>query len=154
MEHETHANRLEDVLRDDHRRIGALGDQLLNPMHVNDSALAVRVFSDFERGLLAHLDVEERHMLPLLDKESPAEVAGIRAEHDQIRRLLAEIGLGLEIHAVREETIERLNTFLRAHSAREEKLLYRWADTSIGGAHRASILERLHLARPHRDAAA
>jgi hemerythrin-like domain-containing protein len=146
-------DRIQDALRDDHRRLDALGERLLNPVHVNDAAAADAAYGDFERGVLAHLDVEEQHLLPLVERDHAAEAAAIRAEHEKIRALLAEIGVSLELHAVREERMEALAAFLKAHAEREEGLLYRLADDALDHRRRASILERLHLARAHRDAA-
>jgi hemerythrin-like domain-containing protein len=149
MKEEAHAN-IQDALRDDHRRLDALIEALLNPVHVNDAVLADRAFRDLELGLVAHIDVEDQHMLPLLEKEDPAEAATIRAEHERIRKLLAELGIGLEIHVVREETMEELARFLRNHAAREEGLLYRLAEDALEEAPRRSILERLKSVRSHR----
>lgn len=156
MKDEALVDRIQDVLRDDHRRIDALGERLLNPVHVDLAAEADEAFGDFERGVLAHLEVEEQHLIPLIERDLPAEAAAIRAEHAKIRALLAEIGVSLELHAVREERLVALAAFLHAHAEREEKLLYRLAEGGLDRERRASILERLHLARAggaHRDAA-
>lgn len=137
------AVKVQDALRGDHHRLDALFEQLLNAVHVNDSALADAAWTEFENGILTHLDVEEEHMLPLLVREAPDEAEGILAEHRKLRSLLAEIGVALEIHLVREATVEELVGSLRAHAAREEALLYRWAETALADERKAHILERL-----------
>jgi hemerythrin-like domain-containing protein len=137
------AVKVQDALRDDHHRLDALFDQLLNAVHVNDAALADAAWTDFENGILTHLEVEEQHMLPLLRREAPEEADGILDEHEKLRSLLAEIGVALEIHLVRETTVEELVGSLRAHAAREEALLYRWAETALADERKVHILERL-----------
>ena len=126
----------------------------MNRVHVDDRAFALEAWRALERGLGAHLEAEERDMLPLLDAQAPAEAAGIRAEHAEIRRQLGEIGVGLEIHVVCEEVVERFARALRDHAAREDALLYRWAEGALDEEHKQSILERLARARSDRAEAA
>lgn len=153
MKDEAAKGRVEDVLRDDHRRIDVLGDQLLNLVHVGDAVAADRTYGDLERVILAHLEIEERHLLPLIERDRAEDAAIIRADHDKIRKLLGELGVGLELHAIREEVLEALSAFLKAHALREEGLLYKLAGEKLEEGPLAMILERLHLARPHRSAA-
>jgi hemerythrin superfamily protein len=137
------AVKVQDALRDDHHRLDALFEMLLNAVHVDDSALADTIWTEFERSVLDHLEVEEEHMIPLLARETPEEAEGILAEHRKLRTLLAELGVALEIHLVREATVEELIGSLRAHAAREEALLYRWAETALADERKAHILERI-----------
>jgi hypothetical protein len=58
----------------------------------------------------------------------PRRRAGLRQEHATIRHLLADMGVRLEIHAVKEENVKRLIVALHTHAAREGTLLYKWAD--------------------------
>lgn len=135
--------KLSQALHDDHQRLDELYEELLNRIHVNDAEAADRAWSAFERGLLDHIDAEEKWMLPLFERLDPAEAAAIRGEHAEILGLLADLGLGLELHVVRERAIEELIASLRAHAAREEASLYRWADAELPAEPRASVLERL-----------
>jgi len=134
------------ALHQDHERLDALFEELLNRVHVDDREGAQACWSRFERALLGHLEAEEQSMLPVFDREDKREADAIREEHEKIRALVAELGAGLEIHVVREETVERFVRFLREHAAREEKRLYRWADQGLAEASRASLLERLRQA--------
>lgn len=136
-----------DAMREDHRRLERVFEALLNYVHVDDRLAMQAAWRDFERGLSVHLDIEDEHMLPLLDRENPEEAAGIRRDHGIIRSMLVELGVRLDIHLLREETVESFIGLLRAHAAREEALLYRLADSALGDEPKGSILERLAAAR-------
>jgi len=138
---------LYEALRADHRRLDELFDRLLDQVHVNDTALADATWAELERGLAGHLDAEEKWIFPAIEPTHPDETRALRAEHAAIRERLAELGLELEIHALREETAERFIETIRAHGAREDALLYRWADQVLAEGPKASVLERLRLAR-------
>ncbi|MFT3776522.1 MAG: hemerythrin domain-containing protein [Minicystis sp.] len=134
---------LGEALRADHRRLEILFDELENLVHVGDTIRADEAWSRFERGLVAHLDAEEDEMLPILDLEDAEEAARVRREHQRIRKLLAELGIQLEIHILREDTVRAFLDFLRTHAAREEETLYRWADRALPEAPKTSILQRV-----------
>jgi hemerythrin superfamily protein len=143
---EENESTLYDALHRDHQRLDALFEELLNHVHVNDAQLIDATWTRFERGLLAHLEAEEQHMLPALEREDPAVAARVREEHAQIRAALAELGVGVEIHIVREEMVERFVQLLRAHGKREEETVYRWADRALDNTPKQSILDRLRSA--------
>lgn len=134
------------TMHEDHERLDALIEKLLDPVHANDAEAIDRVWGDFEHGLLAHLEAEEHHLLPALERVDTAEAASIRSDHATLRRLVAEVGAGVELHVVREHTVRRLMQFLRAHAAMEEHSLYRWAERGAPAASKASVVERLREA--------
>jgi hypothetical protein len=70
-------------------------------------------------------------MLPALARDQPEAAAALRRDHETIRAGLAELGVELEIHVLREETVQRFVGALRAHAAREDELLYGWADDAL-----------------------
>lgn len=122
---------LHAALHNDHQRLDALFEELQSSVHVGDAAAAQEAWTAFERGLLAHLEAEEHHMLPVFEREDPDEAVVIRNEHDKIRAMLADIGVGLEIHSAREARVEEFVRFLRAHAKREEAKLYAWAESDL-----------------------
>jgi hemerythrin-like domain-containing protein len=140
-------SKLYDAMREDHQRLERVFETLLNYVHVDDREGMQAAWDDFERGLSAHLEVEEAEMIPVLDRDNQEEAAAIRRDHAMIRRTLAELGVRLDIHLLREETVEAFVRLLRSHAAREEALLYRAADATLGEEPKASILERLAAAR-------
>ncbi len=111
-----------------HRELDALFDKLLLDMHGGDSATCQATWSRFERALLDHIEAEEVFLLPSFDGVHGREATIIRQEHAEIRHLLADMGVRLELHAVREEHVEKLIEALRKHAEREERLLYPWAE--------------------------
>lgn len=139
---------IRNAFHHDHRRLDTLFDELLNRMHVDDTAGAREAWTAFDDGLMAHLEAEEKFMIPIFEHRDPVEAQALLADHATIRALLAELGVMLEIHALRETKVEEFVGFLRAHAAREEAALYQWVDSDLPEAPKASILERLREARP------
>jgi hypothetical protein len=130
----------------DHEALDVLFDVLLNDIHGGDSRVCQTSWGRFEQALLNHIDAEEVDLLPSFDRVDPAETAALRQEHAALRHLLAEMGVRIELHAVTEENAKRLIVALRTHAAREEALLYKWADKlppDLAG----SLLKRLSTQR-------
>ena len=115
------------LLLADHQRLDELFERLLDDVHRGDWTACQGTWSRFERELLAHLEAEEIFLLPTFQREYPHETEGLREEHLNIRLLLADLGVKLELHALREQQARHLVELLQAHAAREEALLYRWA---------------------------
>jgi hypothetical protein len=115
-------------LLSDHNALDALFDTLLLDMHGGDSSRCQASWARFEQAFLNHIDAEEVFLLPSFDRMDPSEGTVIRQEHANLRHLLADMGVRLELHAVKEEHVERLIAALRLHARREEEFLYRWAD--------------------------
>jgi hemerythrin superfamily protein len=137
---------LHAALHDDHLRLDALFEELQSRVHAGDAAAAQETWAAFEQGLLAHLEAEERFMLPVFEREDPDEAVVIRNEHDKIRALLADIGVGLEIHTAREARVDDFVSFLRAHAKREEDKLYQWAEGDLPEEQSRSVLDRIRAA--------
>ena len=122
----THGERLTQ----EHQALDALYEEVANRVHCGDTAALDASWSSLEVRLLTHMDFEEEHLLPGFEVVAPDEVARIRAEHRAIRRALAEAGIAIELHTLREATVEEFLALLRAHAAREERLLYPWANVA------------------------
>lgn len=132
---------IHQALRADHQHLDALFEALLNCVHVNDAGATQAVWAELDHGLAAHLEAEEEHMLPLFDRFDATEAAAIRDDHANIRALMAELGVMLDIHALREDKVTELVAFLRAHAAREEAKLYPWATRDLPEGPRQSLLQ-------------
>jgi Hemerythrin HHE cation binding domain len=111
----------------DHQHLDTLFSQLLADMHAGEWRICQRTWSRFERELLDHMAAEEALVLPSFERVNPSETVGLREDHATIRSLLADLGVRLELHAVKEEHVRHLIESLRSHAAREDALLYRWA---------------------------
>jgi Hemerythrin HHE cation binding domain len=101
------------------------------------------IWNVLEGRLMRHMEVEERFLLPLIEASEGAEVERIRSEHARIRDGVAELGLGIDLHSVREPQIAELLRLLRAHAAHENQALYRSSGDKASTAVHHSISEAL-----------
>ena len=132
---------------------------VLELVHVDIRPELNERWAAYEDGILAHLDAEEMFLLPGLKAHDPVCAARISEEHAKIRELLAEVGVGLDLHIVREDQVRELARFLRDHAKMEEVPLYTWADTNLPSDRRTSLLRRLkvvwdRVTQPHPSTAA
>lgn len=138
--------RIRQDFREDHVRLEKIFAELLNAVESDDSPTIQRAWGSFEEGLTAHLEAEERHMLPALEHQHPEEVARIRREHAKIRELVGRLGIDADLHLLRKEVAEELVAFLRQHAKREDDHLYKWADEELDAglvAKLRSLLEKV-----------
>jgi hypothetical protein len=115
----------------DHERLERLFEDLRAAFDADAREDAARLWGDLDRGLSAHMEFEERHVLPAFRAVDSSEVDGLLREHDLIRRRLTELGIGVDLHAVRAEIVADFIALLRAHAHREDALLYRWAEREL-----------------------
>lgn len=132
-----------DSLSQEHARLDAMLATVLELTHADVRPRLERQWAVFEESLLSHLEAEETLLLPVVAKHDGAFAARIRDEHTKIRALLGEIGVGLELHMVREERMHQLAQFLRDHAAMEEGPLYLWAGNVIAEGSFRSVPRRL-----------
>jgi hemerythrin superfamily protein len=85
----------------------------------------------FERTLARHLELEEESLFPLVEGAHPESIQKLRDDHRLIRALVAEIGLGCDLHTVQRARIDALVKLLSEHAAREDATLDRWLDEEI-----------------------
>lgn len=134
---------LKDKLNHEHQRHKELFDMLLNRVHVGDTEGSQSAWTDFERALSGHLELEEEHILPLFERQDEQEAKALREEHEKIRSLAAELGVGLDIHTVREDKIKEFIQFIESHAQREDQLMYRWAAEELPDPERHTLLDRI-----------
>ena len=138
----------QELLHSDHAGLEALFEELLEEFADGHQREIRSTWTEFERRLLVHFDAEERFILPLFERVNPEETAAVRAEHAQIRKLLGDLGVGVDLHLVRLELARELIDFLRAHAQREEVLLYRWAARELDATARVAVAQELHPSLP------
>jgi hemerythrin-like domain-containing protein len=129
---------------DSHARLNLEATQVLDACAANAADISA-AWTKFERDLRAHLEAEERFVLPAFARADRTEAVAVLREHGEIREQLLEIGVEIDLHCIR---LDRSNAFvemLRTHAAREEQLMYRWADTQLD----ITLVEavRLYLSR-------
>jgi hemerythrin superfamily protein len=130
-------------LLEDHRRLELLFEELLSAFEENDREGVATTWSEFDRRLLAHMNAEERYLIPSLFRVDPRAARTILEEHRHLRARLTELGAGVDLHVVRLEAARGFVDELRAHARNEDRLLYRWADEHVAEADRKSLLKEL-----------
>jgi hemerythrin-like domain-containing protein len=142
---------LRALLARDHRELDRLFEALLNALQADAREDALRLWSAFDDGLCRHMTLEEKHLLPLLRKQDAREVEALLAEHDEIRAKLAELGVGVDLHEIRVQTVSDFVEQLRRHASREDALAYRWAQQNVPAAQQTEIRSALAAARALRQ---
>jgi hemerythrin superfamily protein len=130
-------------LADQHDRIEEACRELLSETYADDPRALCQRWRAFEAEVLDHMAAEEEVILPACARFAPAEVEGIKAEHARLRDLLAQVGVEVELHAVRAETVRRLIGCLEDHKAREELALYPWASHHLSPARLEALRQRI-----------
>lgn len=130
----------------DHETLDALLAQLAAEAQDSNRPGLQATWNEFEARLIAHINAEERYLLPLIEADNPREVAQTRREHGEIRDLIAELGVTIELHTAREPDIRRLVDLLRAHAKHEEEALYTLAGDKASTAVEHSISSTLKAA--------
>ena len=139
---------LRDRLTADHLRLDALFDDVLKRLALDDRDETRAAWGEFEKGLLAHLEAEEKFILPRFAKDHELEASVIRREHGAFRETLAELGVMVDLHAIRMNAANDFVRSLREHARREDALMYRWAQENLAQEARAEVLNSLRLRAP------
>lgn len=113
-----------------HARLETLFEQLLDAMAAG-SPDARELWTELDHGLLAHMEAEERYVLPAFAAVDTTAAREILGEHAEIRAQLLELGVAMDLHRLRFDTSREFIRLLRSHAAREDNLLYRWADARL-----------------------
>jgi len=122
---------IRDRMTADHLRLDALFDDVLKRLALDDRDETRAAWSDFEKGLLAHLELEESLILPRFAKDHELEASVIRREHDAFRKTLVELGVMVDLHAIRMDVANAFVRAIRDHARREDSLMYRWAEENL-----------------------
>jgi hypothetical protein len=89
------------------------------------------------------MELEERDLFPAFTTVNAPEAAALLHEHDRIRQRLLDLGIGVDLHLTRDYQVEEFIRDLRAHAAREDALLYQWAQRELHPTVRSSLRQRL-----------
>jgi hemerythrin-like domain-containing protein len=142
---------LRALLARDHRELDQLFEALLSALQADARDDALRLWSAFDEGLCRHMAVEEKHLFSLLGQQDAREVEALLREHDDIRAKLAELGVGVDLHEIRVQTVSDFVEQLRRHASREDALAYRWAQQNVPVAQQNEIRTALDAARALRQ---
>jgi len=105
--------------------------RLLAAMQANARADVTTLWNDLEHELLNHMEAEERFVLPGFARVDHGEATALLRDHGLIRENLLELGIALDLHCIRYERSQQFVDLLLRHAAREERLLYRWAEEHL-----------------------
>ncbi|HKU39447.1 MAG TPA: hemerythrin domain-containing protein [Polyangiales bacterium] len=131
---------------EEHAHLETIFNDLIAAANADARTESALLWTEFDSKLRAHMELEEQLILPAFAREHATEAAAILAEHEQIRSQLVNLGVGVDLHLVRADVIERFIALLRGHAAREDALLYAWTQAHLPA---PDVLERL-LERLHR----
>lgn len=113
-------------LRADHDDLEALTQKALQQLTEGDDADVGATISELQQRVLAHLDQEERDLLPRYAESAPEDAAALLREHAAFRKALADLDVATDLHLVRVGAVREMLAKLRAHAERENEGLYRW----------------------------
>lgn len=122
---------LEQLLLADHRRLEQLLVELQDAFNANAREDTQQLWSELERSVEAHFRLEEQTLFPRYAHFDATETKALAEEHQFLRARLAELGAGVDLKLVRAEVAGSFLAMLRAHAAREETALYRWANEAL-----------------------
>lgn len=128
-----------ETLSAEHRACDARFVEIEQAIHAGDRAAAQRAASAFTDATEAHFRYEENVLFPALESATPmaaGPVSVMRAEHTQMRELLAEIAPAIESgdDAMLGEVLDTLLLVMQQHNAKEENVLYPLADRALDAA--------------------
>jgi hypothetical protein len=112
-------------LRRDHARLEGLLDRFRDEPGGDGSPVLRARWRDFGAAFLGHMAAEEKHLFPKFGRVHPREEAMLRAQHAELRRLLAAAGLSLQ---ARSAALTAFTSALWDHAGREDLMLYEWAE--------------------------
>lgn len=118
----------------EHQHVDMLLHRVWLALRGDDSREVQLTWRQLETELDGHMRYEETELFPRFAEMHPTEAAALRAEHDELRRLMEALAIETELHTVRAEIAERLLDRLRAHAVREDALLHPWATRHLGDA--------------------
>jgi polyisoprenoid-binding protein YceI len=146
---------IQTILGGDHQRLEKSFEAVVAASTDEDQQAARELWRRFERDLLAHLDAEEAHVLPLFAKSDPDEAEELLDQHAHIRERLLALAIDLDLHSLAPELVKSFVAELRSHAVREERVLYPWAARQLGklvGGHlRRALADGQRAPLPDRD---
>jgi hemerythrin-like domain-containing protein len=130
---------LAELLGHDHERLENLFEKTLDAARAGvDTRTLGEIWTEFETGLVRHMDAEERLLFPLVHDET-GEVDRLRDEHRRLRAQLEVLDVEVDLHLVRTPRIEAFVELLRRHAQEEDRGLYTWAEQRIDPEDRAAL---------------
>lgn len=134
---------LQQMLMDHHCALETACQALLAQAYVDDPRQLVLHYRAFERSMLEHIAAEDALLLPAYAEHDPDDARSIRADHVAIQELLFRVGIEVELHSVRVDTVKQLIEQLQAHAAREDATMYPWGQDHLPLSIRRQLFVRI-----------
>jgi iron-sulfur cluster repair protein YtfE (RIC family) len=128
------ADCVSDLLGVDHSRLDAALADAKRLLVAGEMGAARERFGAFREGLERHIEAEEQVLFPVFEDLAGAAQGGptavMRAEHTELRKLMAEVAGVLETGAAEGLTkpLAALTARIYAHNGKEERILYPMTD--------------------------
>jgi len=119
-------------LRADHDALEDLTHSVMKKVIAGRREGLAEAIGELQARVLAHLDSEERDVLPRYAEYAPQDASELLAEHATMRSVLAELDVAVDLHFVRANALDAFLATLRTHAIRENAGLYRWAERTGG----------------------
>lgn len=126
-----------------HADLDRLFERLLEAVRANARPDIDTLWTEFDAGLRKHFAVEEALILPRFKAIDRSEADALLREHDEMRKALDGFAIEVDLHLTRADVVDDFVARLRAHAAREDRLLYEWAEANLPDASQTSVRERL-----------
>ena len=110
----------------EHAHLDRLFDEMLSSFQADARVEAMALWNQFDTELRAHMALEESQILPRLAEVNAPEAAALQREHDLLREKLLQLGIGVDLHVVRDTHVEQFLRELQNHAKREDRLMYRF----------------------------
>lgn len=132
----------------EHERFDHMFDELLAAFRANAQDDVRRLWNELDAGLSGHMDFEERVIFPPFKLLHLREAEALLVEHERIRSLLTELGMGVDLHMIRAEVVNDFVGLLRNHARREDALMYHWVEQDLDEAAREAAEGRRAAEKP------
>ena len=124
-------------LRGDHDAFEKRFDELCQTAREGDWEDVDAVWGPFEKDFREHMDFEERELFArfaVTGKDPAGVVKTLKEQHAEIREQLAQIGVEIQLHAIRADTIDAFVKSIRMHNTVESAHFYPWVDEQLEAA--------------------
>ena len=105
-----------------HARLEASLRHALATLRLEGPAAAQSSFEAFRRELDAHLEAEERWLLPPFERVKPQAGEAVRAQHEMVRRGADKLAKALAVNSVDEKPFHELDELLAALQERQRAI--------------------------------
>ena len=123
------SSRQAEQLRAQHSAFTRAIEKVRMQMFAVDWKTCNDVWAEFCDDLERHLRYEERELFPAFaasNREAAQDVEALKSGHDRLRREIERVGIDVQLHQARPETVELLLQELARHVEREDELFYPW----------------------------